>query len=473
MKRGIVWFRNDLRVTDNEALYRAAAECDEVIPVYIFDPVYLHKKRYESRKFGSRRIKFILESLQDLKKSLERLGGTVVVEIGKTEEVLSQIVIQHEVTALYAQKEVTQEEIDVEDALRLKLGNSVGIKFFHGYSLYHPDDIPYGTKDIPGIFSNFRKKCEKEAEVRSIFPIPERLRIPAELALGSIPELKKLGFEPNPISAKAAIIYRGGEREARLRLENYFWETGNLSSYKNTRNGLLGKQYSSKFSAWLAQGCISPRMIYSEVKRYEKSVKKNSSTYWMIFELIWRDYFRYVALKYGNTLFYPAGIKNEKVNWKVDSMKIEAWKQGETGVPFVDANMKELNKTGFMSNRGRQIVASYLVKDLNQDWRYGAAYFEQELIDYDVTSNWGNWAYVAGVGNDPRENRYFNILTQASRYDDKGEFVKHWLPEIADIPVEFVHKPWKLSDRMKTEYGLIDTPFARPIYTNDKWQGDS
>ncbi len=469
MKRGIVWFRNDLRVTDNEALHRAAAECDEVIPVYVFDLTYLNSERYGSKKFGSRRVKFILESLEDLKKSLEGLGSTLMVEIGRPDEVLSRIAEKHGASMLFAQKEVTKEEVVVEEEVKGALEKTVEIQFFHGHSLYHPDDIPFEIESVPDVFSDFRKKCEKESEVRSIFPIPEKLKLPEDFPAGNIPGLEDLGFEPKPISDRAAIAFKGGEREARKRLENYFWETENLSNYKNTRNGLLGIDYSSKFSGWLAHGCISPRMIYSEVKRYEKSVKKNSSTYWMVFELIWRDYFRYVAMKFGNQLFYPGGIRNEEVNWKSDQKKLEAWKKGETGIPFVDANMRELNETGFMSNRGRQIVASYLVKDLKQDWRFGAAYFEQELIDYDVTSNWGNWAYVAGVGNDPRENRYFNILTQAGRYDGKGEYVKHWLPELSDLPIEFIHKPWELSDSEKSKFGLHGSPFGKPLYVNEKW----
>ena len=469
MKRGIVWFRNDLRVTDNEALHRAATECDEVIPVYVFDLTYLNSERYGSKKFGSRRVKFILESLEDLKKSLENLGSSLLVEMGKPDEVLSRIAEDHEVSILFAQKEVTKEEVMVEEEVKRALENTVDVRFFQGHSLYHPDDIPFEIEDVPDIFSNFRKKCEKQSEVRAILSIPEKLKQPEDLPAGDIPGLEELGFEPKPISDRAAIAYRGGEREARKRLENYFWETENLSSYKYTRNGLLGIDYSSKFSGWLAHGCISPRMIYSEVKRYEKSIKKNSSTYWMVFELIWRDYFRYVSMKFANKLFYPGGIKGEEVNWKSDEKKLEAWKKGETGVPFVDANMRELNETGFMSNRGRQIVASYLVKDLKQDWRLGAAYFEQELIDYDVTSNWGNWAYVAGVGNDPRENRYFNILSQASRYDGKGEYVRQWLPELSEISNDFIHKPWQLSDSEKSKFDLHGSPFGKPIYVNEKW----
>ncbi|MEM9052586.1 MAG: DASH family cryptochrome [Bacteroidota bacterium] len=466
MKRGLIWFRNDLRVTDNEALSRAAEECDEVLPVYIFDTTYLNSERYGSAKFGSMRIQFILESLNDLKSSLGVLGSGLRVEVGRPNEVLEQMAKTFEATEIYAQKEAMKEELEQEELVSGLTNCST--HFFHGHSLYHPDDIPFDIQSIPDIFSNFRKKCEKMAEVRPIFGIPQNIKSPEGYG-NEIPSLQKLGFDEKPIHQKAAIHFKGGEREARKRLDHYFWSTENLSTYKYTRNGLLGIDYSSKFSAWLSAGCISPRMIFSEVKRYEKSIKKNSSTYWLVFELKWRDYFRYVGMKYGNELFYPGGIRNERPIHNTDQRKLDAWKAGETGVPFIDANMKELNETGFMSNRGRQNVASYLVKDLKQDWRFGAAYFEQELIDYDVTSNWGNWAYVAGVGNDPRENRYFNIMSQASRYDEKGEYVKHWLPELEELPKEKVHKPWELSDSEKSQHGLHGTVYAKPVFFNSKW----
>jgi deoxyribodipyrimidine photo-lyase len=203
--------------------------------------------------------------------------------------------------------------------------------------------------------------------------------------------------------------------------------------------------YSSKLSPWLALGCISPRTIYTEVKRYEKERVKNDSTYWLVFELIWRDYFRFIAKKHGIKLFHVSGIRNQVDSWRRDKAQFKRWAEGKTGVPFVDANMRELNATGFMSNRGRQIVASFLVNDLGIDWTWGASYFESLLVDYDVCSNWGNWMYVGGVGNDPRENRYFNILRQAKNYDRNGDFVRLWIPELRAIPGFDIHQPWELS----------------------------
>jgi len=190
----------------------------------------------------------------------------------------------------------------------------------------------------------------------------------------------------------------------------------------------LGGDYSTKFSPWLAHGCLSPKQIYAEVRRYEASRGNNESTYWVIFELLWRDFFRLMAKKYGDKIFLKGGILGKENGTLRDDFKaFQRWKDGKTGKGIVDANMREIASTGFMSNRGRQIVASYLVNDLKVNWQLGAEYFESLLIDYDPASNWGNWNYVAGVGNDPRENRYFNPKTQAERYDPEGKYVRFWL----------------------------------------------
>ena len=191
---------------------------------------------------------------------------------------------------------------------------------------------------------------------------------------------------------------------------------------------MVGADYSSKFSAWLAMGCISPRAIYHEIKKYEKENEANDSTYWLVFELLWRDFFRFMFKKYQTKFFLYSGIQSDKVNSKALNKKlVSQWVKGTTPSDFINANMIELKQTGFMSNRGRQNVASYFCNELNMDWRIGAAYFESQLIDYDVCSNWGNWAYLAGVGNDPRKHRYFNIEKQANDYDKDRVFRDLWL----------------------------------------------
>ncbi len=214
-------------------------------------------------------------------------------------------------------------------------------------------------------------------------------------------------------------------------------------------------------------------MIYQEVKRYEEERGSNDSTYWIIFELLWRDFFRFMIKKHGNTVFRKGGPKGEvDESWTDDTELTERWIAGETGTPFIDANMREIGATGFMSNRGRQNVASFLVKDLHVNWQIGAEYFESILIDYDVASNWCNWNYVAGVGSDPRENRYFNILSQAERYDPAGDYVRLWCPELAALPSDFIQKPDQLNPGQLRDYGVsLGGSYPHPIVSSSKWSG--
>jgi deoxyribodipyrimidine photo-lyase len=268
--------------------------------------------------------------------------------------------------------------------------------------------------------------------------------LPESVDIGKIPTLDTLGLEAPIPCDRAVLEFKGGETEALKRLEYYFWTSDHLQVYKQTRNGMLHADDSSKFSPWLALGCLSPRYIYEQVKKYESDRLANDSTYWLIFELLWRDYFRFVAAKHGNKLFHRSGLRGMDIPWKQDWKRFEIWQTGNTGFPLVDANMRELAATGFMSNRGRQNVASFLTKNLGIDWRMGAEWFESRLIDYDPCSNWGNWNYTAGIGNDARGFRFFNINKQAQDYDPLGEYVKHWLPELADLPTSKVHQPWQL-----------------------------
>ena len=241
-----------------------------------------------------------------------------------------------------------------------------------------------------------------------------------------IPSLSDLGLEDFEMDSRSAFKFKGGCNAAKERLEFYLWQSKKINFYKQTRNGLIGQDYSSKFSSWLSNGSISAREIFWEIKDYEKNILKNQSTYWLIFELIWRDFFKYISMKYGNKIFKIGGILEKDYQWSTDIKIFNKWVNGLTNEPFVNANMLELKYTGWMSNRGRQNVASYLAKELNLDWRWGARYFESQLIDYDVHSNYGNWMYVSGVGNDPRD-RKFNIKFQAERYDPTNKYQKMWL----------------------------------------------
>lgn len=233
---------------------------------------------------------------------------------------------------------------------------------------------------------------------------------------------------------------------------------------------MLGADYSTKFSPWLAHGCLSPRYVAQQCSEYEQKRVANKSTYWVIFELLWRDFFKFFAKKHGNSIFFLDGTLGRAAHgthpnsrkWGLDKRHLQAWKDGMTGYPLVDANMRELKASGFMSNRGRQNVCSFLAIDMNTDWRYGADHFEQELLDYDIYSNWGNWCSGAGMTGG-RLNR-FNIVKQSKDYDCHGEYVKYWCPELKDLPVSLVHEPWKMTPEEQENFGVkIGRDYPKPI----------
>ena len=424
---GLVWFRNDLRVADNASLSGAIKENEKVIAVYCFDPRQFEQSKYGNfKKTEKFRTKFNIESVRELKMNLEKLNISLFVYNQNPEDAIPNLISEFDVKVVYCQEEWTKDEVKIENEIKSKIDNSIEFKTVYDQFLFHPKDIPFDVKDIPSVFTQFRNKCEKASKIRTesianAMPISNLIDNKT-----AIPTLKDLGFEDFVVDSRTAFPFKGGENQALKRMENYFWETENLSKYKETRNGLIGADFSSKFSPWLANGCISAKTIYWQICDYEKQVEKNDSTYWLIFELIWRDYFKYVSMKHGQKIFKIGGILDKDYDWKTNKNQIDNWINGNTQEPFVNANMIELQKTGFMSNRGRQNVGSFFAKNLFLDWRIGAAYFESMLIDYDVHSNYGNWMYVSGVGNDPRD-RKFNIRMQAENYDGEGKFQDLWL----------------------------------------------
>ena len=428
MKTSIVWFKTDLRLNDNKTLIKAIAQSDQIVPVYCFDDSHYKNTKYGFKKTGNFRAQFLLESLSDLDANLRKVGSKLLILKGKPEIEIAKIVAQYKAHKVFAKKEVAFEEKQTEKLVQDELFKlRCELKTYSTSTLYHAQDLPFSIKDIPDVFTNFRKKIEKDSTIRPTFEKPNEINSP-EIPESVFPTLEALGLEFSEIDYRTAIKFIGGETEAIKRLNHYFFDSQCLSKYKETRNGMVGEDYSSKFSAWLALGCISPRYIYKEIKNYESQFGANESTYWLVFELIWRDFFRFMFKKYQTKFFLYSGIKTDKVNSKsLNEKLLSQWINGATNADFINANMLELKQTGFMSNRGRQNVASFFCNELNMDWRFGAAYFEEHLIDYDVCSNWGNWAYLAGVGNDPRGHRYFNIEKQANDYDKNYMFRNLWL----------------------------------------------
>ncbi len=316
IKNALVWFKTDLRIEDNETLVKAIAQSEKVIPVYCFDESHFETSVYGFKKTGSFRAQFLLESLEDLDAKLRALGSGLRIVMGKPEVEIPKLVQEYKVQKVFAKREVAFEEKQTENKVQIELFKlRCELDTYSTSTLYHAEDLPFSIKNIPDVFTNFRKKTEKDAEIRPPFTAPKQINSP-EIPAIELPTLEALGLAKTTIDSRAVLQFKGGETEAIKRLKHYFYDTQSLSTYKETRNGMVGADYSSKFSPWLALGCISPRFIYAEIKQYEKQFGANDSTYWLVFELLWRDFFRFMFKKYQTKFFLYAGIKTYKVNSK-------------------------------------------------------------------------------------------------------------------------------------------------------------
>ena len=423
MKKSIYWFRKNLRLRDNPSLFNAIKDNDEIIFIYIIDLQTYNPNGLDIHEIGDFRKKFIMESVLDLEKNLKSKKIHLHVFEGDKFKILEEIRSSHGIDTIYCSNEVGWYEEEDEKKL---IDKNFELIMSEDPHLIEESELPFNLDNLPLIFTPFRKKVEKNSTIRN--EVRELPTIKKAIVNTELKFLSKIEVNDIINHSNTAYPFEGGERNALERLRSYLWESHNIAKYKETRNGLIGTEYSSKFSAYLSTGSLSPVTIYHEIKKFEREVKKNSSTYWLIFELMWREFFRYVAKKGKKNIFMINGINgnifNRNFNSDIDLFK--KWCDGETGQEFIDANMVELNSTGFMSNRGRQNVASYLINELDLNWTWGAAYFESKLIDYDVASNWCNWMYMAGVGNNVR-NWAFNPSKQSEMYDKAGKFRSLWL----------------------------------------------
>ena len=468
-RKAIVWFRQDLRLHDNEALSEALNSADEVYPVYVFDVRSMEgTSPYGFRKTGKFRLKFLIESIHDLRQSLSEKGLKLIVRVGIPEDVIFELANELKTSWVFCNRERTTEELYVQDQLERKLW-TIGqeVRYSRGKMLFYTADLPFPVTHTPDSFTTFRKEVERFTNIRKtiICDFEDVVVSTESIDAGNIPKLSDFGYQDD-----FEAFLQGGETAGLARLQHYLWESDRVVSYKNTRNGSLGLDYSSKFSAYLAQGCLSPKQIYWELKRYEEERTKNESTYWLVFELLWRDFFRLMGKKYEEKIFLRGGLKDAERDDLTDNMNMfQIWAEGRTGYPFVDASMRQLNATGFMSNRGRQNVASFLINDLRVNWQIGAEYFESLLIDYDPCSNWCNWNYIAGVGNDPRDNRYFNTILQSKKYDAEGSFIKAWCPGLKKLPTSLIHYPAASSDEELLKYDIIlGRDYPKPVLKSEQ-----
>ena len=474
----IYWFRNDLRLCDNASLLLAcaSAESRRLLPVYCHDPAEDAATRWGFVRRGPHRRAFLAAALADLDAQLRARGSRLLQLRGAPAEVLPALARAIGADTVVCEGIAAPEEQDAVAALRAA---GLTVRTVWQSALLDPAALPFAVERLPKVFTDFRRAVEAAGQQPpaplaapavlpplpdAIFPPPHSGLEPAHIApcrsgasrdpaaqtssACGLPAADDRGLrhsyrapgapEPLPIGDRAHAHahahasfpwwqpeFAGGERAALAHLARYF--AGDAAQrYKTTRNGLAGIDFSSKFSPWLAQGALSARVAFAALRRYEAERGANESTYWLWFELLWRDYFRFLHLQHGRRLYRARGLDERASAPAHDPEAFARWCSGRTGHAFIDAGMRELAATGWLSNRMRQIVASYLIHDLGCDWRAGAAWFEAQLVDYDVYSNQGNWSYIAGRGTDPRGGRRFDPDRQAAMYDTDGAYRARW-----------------------------------------------
>lgn len=419
----LVWFRNDLRIHDNEILSEAVRKADRILPVYCFDPFYFRKNSSGNSKTGSLRARFLLESVSTLQKNLRRKGGELIIRVGDPSELIPKLVEEYQVSEVYHHREVAHEETEISEQVETALWKiKINLKHFIGHTLYHKEDLPFPIKDIPDSFAVFKKKVERDAAVRQCIAAPSKITTPPVADPGQLPTLQQLGLNEPFDDPRSVTRFTGGEDAAFEQLGRFFINNDHMGASGGARQLTAP----SMLSPWIALGCLSLREVYWEVIKHQQA--GNGSYGNLLLDLLWRDYFRFMFKKHGQK-FIAVKDGSAKHTPAVNQDELfEAWAAGETGVALVDAIMHELNATGYINSQKRQFVAAFLINDLKVDWEKGAAYFAEKLIDYSPASNWGNWAFMAGV-NDPHESRY-TMVKPGTEPEIKGEYTDTWLPAL-------------------------------------------
>ena len=421
MKTNIYWFRQDLRLSDSPGLLKACMGAEQLILVYIHPTRLQGDTPWGFARTSERRAAHLQAVLRELRANIASRGNQLLEFVGEPAQVLQSLADTFNIECVYCEAiEAPEERADLAKI------ESLGIQVVSTWqsTMFEPAALPFAPQAMPDIFTAFRQKIEQSG-VHPREPVAAPMHLPPA-PLGLERMINREGF------GKVGTMEPAGEDTAHRAVSAYF-STKHPQDYKQTRNQLLGEHYSTRLSVWLASGSLSAATAYQALKQYEAKHGSNDSTYWIFFELLWRDYFRFLHCKYGTKLYLKNGLKREpsaqlsvRQEPGTEQMRLLAWTNAQTPNDFVNAGMTELRETGHLSNRMRQVVASYLIYDLEVDWRAGAAWFENQLLDFDVYSNQGNWLYIAGCGTDPRGGRRMNMQKQIQEHDPDSNYRKHW-----------------------------------------------
>ncbi len=430
----IWWIRRDLRLTDNPAL-RSALEAGSVIPAFILDPAF------ESQ--SPRRKNFLYEGLRELDKELRKRNSYLVIRKGKPVDELRKLFDETKSEAIFAEEDFTPYARQ-RDALIQKV---LPLKLIHGQTIHHPKVILKQDGKPYTVYTPYSKVWKAQYKSIHLIPAPEKIDTPFGIKTESIPNL-----ELNP-------RFPAGELEAQTRLEEFLHKK--IYAYANDRNR-MDLDGTSSLSPYLRFGMIGLRQCVGAAKQAEGQARsaeaKRNAEIWLN-ELIWREFYIQILYHFPHVAKESFNPALKHIPWRNNVEEFEKWKAGETGVPIVDAAMRQLKSIGWMHNRARMIVASFLVKDLLIDWRWGEAWFMENLLDGDLAANNGGWQWTAGTGTDAAPYfRIFNPVLQSVKFDPHGNYIRKWIPELKELDEKEIHMPWEYNIKISgyPEQPIVD-----------------
>jgi deoxyribodipyrimidine photo-lyase len=457
MKTALWWIRRDLRVQDNRALAAALAHADCVVPVFVLDPCLL-----DSADVGKARVAFLLDGLRHLDRSLRARDSRLILRKGNPVQELSSLMADCDASSIFAEEDYSPYSRARDSAVMqcLPLHHAGSCVVRPPGTVLKPNGTPYL------VFTAFSRRWQEISLSRTgeSLKAPESLGGPSGAASLPIPQ------EP---SLPSSIPFPAGESEALCRLDTFVsGDDPPIASYADTRDR-LDIQGTSQLSPYMHLGMLSAHQavaaaVMSASRAATSQARKGAQTW--LKELIWREFFVHILYHFPDVLRESYRGKLSNLRWENDEADFAAWCEGRTGYPVVDAGMRQLNATGWMPNRARMITASFLVKDLLVDWRWGEQVFARCLVDGDRAVNNGNWQWVAGTGADAAPYfRIFNPVLQGKRHDPHGLYLRAWLPELSRVPDHFLHEPWRMPSVLQQEVGcVLGLDYPHPI-VDHRW----
>ena len=444
----IVWFRRDLRLADHEALTAAAKSGASLLPLYIVDD-----ETPGAFRMGGASRWWLHGSLAALDRSLAKLGGTLVLRQGPAPDELAALLDETGAVAIHAARGYDPWDARLETTVsELCREKSAALHLHPGQLLFAPDDIVAGSGKPYRVFTPFWKACLAAPEPRAPLKVPKLSQF-VEAKSETLNDLKLLPTKPDWAGGLRE-TWEPGEEAARQRLADFI--DTRLAAYADDRSN-LDDDTTSRLSPHLHFGEISPNQVWHAVRHASEGArgKIRNGAEAFLRELGWREFSYHLLHRYPDMPEQPLRPEFARFSWRNDKHALQAWQRGETGYPIVDAAMRQLWRTGWMPNRARMIVASFLVKHLLLPWQEGAAWFWDTLVDADLANNAASWQWVAGCGTDAAPYfRVFNPVLQGQKFDPSGDYVRTFVPELAKLPAPAIHAPWDASERLLAQSGV-------------------